>query len=518
MPSLTKTVVFTDLAGYTQKTATIGHEELQKLAEAHEKHVLEIFKPYGGQLVKSIGDSYMAVFDSATDGVKACLDLVQTTLPGMGMEFRASVATGDVQQLENDYFGNSDYFGEPVNLSARINSITPAREVWFADRTRRCMTQSDVAWETVGLHSFKGVPGKEEVFRAVAVNQCFIPVELKAVLDTDQSTIIRADERPKIPKEGLVILAGFTYGSPELESVLHMLSHLPQTDIWLLVYTIATAHRLEWEERGYRFLIGTPDAFKESVENALEAKKDFDANKTSTLTLDFSSLGDVSLEIIGVALPAVPLVNLIGAYSVDLLADGSWGYNKTRSLAEIHVTSKSVALTPFRPGMMINSVGVPTGEEVQLKQNSRFRMHEWVYRYLSHVGGLYKGLIIGNAALSQQFNVKDKIEMGRSPTGNGFELPDRGGSDRIRWLQSPQTEKAKAQGLTLDRTLIGRQHTLINIVRRDLVVVSPIHNRLPTFVIPKGKSKLERVTKEQVLKFGDILVVGTYVFGLKKMF
>ena len=159
----------------------------------------------------------------------------------------------------------------------------------------------------------------------------------------------------------------------------------------------------------------------------------------------------------------------------------------TMALAEVHVTPKSVALTPFRPGMMINSVGVPTGEEVHLKQNSRFRLHEWVYRYISHVGGLYKGLIIGNAALSQQFNVKDKIEMGRSPSGNGFELADRGGSDRIRWLQSPQTERQSLK-MTLDGTLIGRQHTMINIVRRDLVVVSPIHNRLPTFVIPKVKT------------------------------
>ncbi len=518
MPSLTKTVVFTDLAGYTQKTATISREELQQLAEAHEKHVLELFKPFGGQLVKSIGDSYMAVFDSATDGVRACLELVQTTLPGMGMEFRASVATGDVQELENDYFGNNDYFGEPVNLSARINSITPAGEVWFADRTRRCMTQSEVAWETVGLHAFKGVPGKEEVFRAVSPTQCFLPAELKAVIDSPECTIIRATEKPKIPREGLVILEGYAMGSPELESVLHMLSHLPQTDIWLVVYKIASAHRIEWEERGYRLLIGTSEGFNHSVEMALEAKKDFDANKTSTLTLDFSALGDVSLEVIGVALPAVPLVNLIGAYTMDLLADGSWGYNKTRSLGEVHVTAKGVTLTPFRPGMMINSVGVPTGEEVQLKQNSRFRMHEWVYRYLSHVGGLYRGLIIGNAAFSQQYNVKDKIEMGRSPNGKGFELIDRGGSDRIRWIQGPQTEKAKAQGLTLDRTLIGRQHTLINIVRKDLVVVSPIHNRLPTFVIPKGKSKVERVQKEQVLKFGDILIVGTYVFGLKKMY
>ena len=68
-----------------------------------------------------------------------------------------------MQQLENDYFGNSDYFGEPVNLSAGINSITPAKEVWFADRTRRCMTQSEVAWETVGLHSLK-VCREEEIF------------------------------------------------------------------------------------------------------------------------------------------------------------------------------------------------------------------------------------------------------------------------------------------------------------------------------------------------------------------
>ena len=90
------------------------------------------------------------------------------------------------------------------------------------------------------------------------------------------------------------------------------------------------SHRLEWEERGYRFLIGTNEGFLVAINNALEAK-DFDDNKTNTLTLDFSSLGDVSLEVIGVALPAVPLVNLIGAYSIDLLADGSWGYNKSRA-------------------------------------------------------------------------------------------------------------------------------------------------------------------------------------------
>lgn len=518
MPSYTKTVVFTDLAGYTQKTATISRDELQALAEAHEKHVLETFAPFGGQLVKSIGDSYMVVFNSATDGVRACVALVQTVLPGTDMQFRASVATGDVQELENDYFGNSDYFGEPVNLSARINSITPAGEVWFADRTRRCMTQSEVAWESVGMHTFKGVPGKEEVYRAVTPAQCFIPSELMSAIQNEECVVYTPVARPPIPKSGMVILSGFDLAGPELESQLHMLSHLPPQDVWLVTYTITTAQRLELEERGYRLLIGEATSVDRAIEMAVEAKRDFDQNQTSTLTLDFSALGDVSLEIIGVALPAVPLVNLIGAYTMDLLVDGSWGYNRSRSLAEIHVTGRDVTLTPFRPGLVVNSVGVPTGEEVLLKQNSRFRMHDWVFRYLTHVGGLYKGLILGEAAFSQQFNVKDEVEIGRNPNGVGFELADRGGSDRIRWIQGPQTEKAKAQRLTIDRTLIGRQHAKIKIVRKDLAVVSPLHTRLPTFVIPKGKSRLERVTKDQVLHFGDILVVGTHVLSLKKMF
>ena len=131
-------------------------------------------------------------------------------------------------------------------------------------------------------------------------------------------------------------------------------------------------------------MTGTQSAFVESVTKTVESKQHI-GKFNRTLTLDFGSLSDVSLGVIGVALPAVPLVNLIGAYSLDLLADGSWGYNRSRSLAEVNVTTRSVTLTPFRPGLMVNSVGVTTGEEVLLKQNSRFRMHDWVFRYLTHV-------------------------------------------------------------------------------------------------------------------------------------
>ena len=54
MASCTKTVVFTDLVGYTNLTATISREELEQLAQEHEEHTLRVFEPYGGELVTAI--------------------------------------------------------------------------------------------------------------------------------------------------------------------------------------------------------------------------------------------------------------------------------------------------------------------------------------------------------------------------------------------------------------------------------------------------------------------------------
>lgn len=520
MPSYTKTIVFTDLAGYTQKTATISREELQLLAEKHESHVRGLFTPYGGKLVKNIGDSYMVVFESATDAIKGCLELVQTTLPDTDMQFRASAATGDVQELQNEYFKTPDYFGEAVNLAARINSMTPAGEVWFANRTRVCMTQSEVAWESLGLRSFKGVPGKEECFRAVTPKQAFIPKELEADIKDQQYSVITPNKpiSQQAVYKRVIFLVGFAMASPELEAALNLLSSVVPSQIWFVNYTLTSSARYDLDEKGYRLLVAQPDAFEQSLQRTVIQLQQEPDEQTNSFALDFSTLGDISVELIGVALPTVPLVNLINSYSIDLLPDGTWGYNKSQAIAEIHVEAKGVSIKAFRPGMMVNAVGIPMGEVVALKQNSMFRIHDWSFRYLTNVGAIYKGIILGAGTLARQYNVGDDVEIGRAPNGIGFELEDRGGTDRIQWLSGPQTAKAIEQQLTLDRTLTGRQHTKLKITRKDLAVLSPLHARLPTFVIPKGRSTLEKVGKDQAFNIGDILVVGTNVLHLSKMF
>ena len=163
MATFTKTVVFTDIANYTLSTAKASREELIKLIEDHEIHTKQIFDPHGGVLVKNLGDSFMAIFDSATSAINACLEIVESTiqLGDQRLAIRASLATGDVEEIDNDYFG------EAVNLSARINSKTPSGEAWFANRTRLCLNQAEIPWEAVGSYEFKGIPDNIEVFRAV---------------------------------------------------------------------------------------------------------------------------------------------------------------------------------------------------------------------------------------------------------------------------------------------------------------------------------------------------------------
>ena len=127
----TRTVVFTDMEGYTRMMGRADREGQRNLLAMHQQFVEPVLTGRGGRIVKNIGDSFMALFDSATDAARACLDLIEAHVPAQGspVNFRASLATGDVEETENDAFG------ETVNLAARINAITPGGEVRFAPGT-----------------------------------------------------------------------------------------------------------------------------------------------------------------------------------------------------------------------------------------------------------------------------------------------------------------------------------------------------------------------------------------------
>ena len=507
MATYTKTVVFTDLANYTQSTSKADRNELRKLIAEHEEHTERLFTPYRGKIVKNLGDSFMALFDSATDALRACADLVNSKISvgGKDLMFRASAATGDVEEI------NGDYFGEAVNLSARINSKTPAGEAWFANRTRMCINQAEIPWEPVGSFDFKGIPEACDCFRAVHADQCIFPESVEAALKASKYILITAAdmnfETSEIKNDMYVLLSGFEIGSPDLRKLLSQLPPAtPPGQIWLQVTNIPSAERKSWTDMGRGLIVGSQDAMLNALNDAQKAEPA--SAGSQTVFMDLTGGGDVSLDLVGLALPSVPMASVIQGYSFDLLADGSWGFTQDNPLLRVEVNLSGIYLTTYSPEIFVNGRRLAPSAKENLRDGYLIRTPLGQIRYRG-LGGQYRGMLIGPPTYSMEVSAGERVELGREPNFPGFTLPDRGGLDRIQWAAGQRAAKARKAGLTLDRSMTGRHQAMFMAISTTDFSISPIHERIPTWLF--SNDKLERITRQCKAKFGDMLVIGTNV-------
>ncbi|HET6343613.1 MAG TPA: adenylate/guanylate cyclase domain-containing protein, partial [Myxococcota bacterium] len=125
-----------------------------------------VVRAYDGRVIKSIGDAYMIVFRSPTEAVK-CAAAVQdrlhqhnaTSSADQAIHIRIAMNIGEVRVHRNDVFG------EPVNIAARIESVTPADEIYLSKAVYLTMNRSDVPTEVVGDYELKGLPEPVTVYR-----------------------------------------------------------------------------------------------------------------------------------------------------------------------------------------------------------------------------------------------------------------------------------------------------------------------------------------------------------------
>lgn len=62
---------------------------------------------------------------------------------------------------------DNDVFGEPVNITARINSIAEAGEVCFTEAVYLAMNKMEGPSSEVGLLQLKGIAEKIPVYKVV---------------------------------------------------------------------------------------------------------------------------------------------------------------------------------------------------------------------------------------------------------------------------------------------------------------------------------------------------------------
>ena len=108
-------VGFADLSGFTALTQTLTPAELSTMLTEFGATVSDVVHADGGRVVKFLGDAVMWVSSNPERLAKAALDLVDhPRAREAGIQVRAGLGYGEILAINGDYFGNA------VNLAARL--------------------------------------------------------------------------------------------------------------------------------------------------------------------------------------------------------------------------------------------------------------------------------------------------------------------------------------------------------------------------------------------------------------
>ncbi len=166
----TVTVLFCDVTGSTALGERLDPEALRTLLARYFEHMSAIIGSHGGTVEKFIGDAVMAVFgvpqlheDDALRAVRAAIEM-RDALPGLGVEGRIGVATGEVVTGTKERLAT----GDTVNVAARLEQAAQPGEVLIGAETL-ALVRTAVEVEPVEPLSLKGKSRPVPAFRLLAV-------------------------------------------------------------------------------------------------------------------------------------------------------------------------------------------------------------------------------------------------------------------------------------------------------------------------------------------------------------
>jgi class 3 adenylate cyclase len=160
IPTRDNTLLFTDLSGSTAIYDRIGDPAAFELVSSHFEALARVVTRWAGVVVKTIGDAVMASFSRPADAVRAALEM-RDAVAGLSEPLRLKIGIHRGPALVVNVRDSIDYFGQTVNIAARVQSIAGAGEV--------CMTAAvhDDPEVRAQLARFGDVPCEDRTLRGV---------------------------------------------------------------------------------------------------------------------------------------------------------------------------------------------------------------------------------------------------------------------------------------------------------------------------------------------------------------
>ena len=168
------TFLFTDLKGSTALYERLGDLNAYALVRQHFALLDAVAHRHAGAIVKTIGDAVMAAFSRPVDAIAAAIDTLQEIGrfnrehggPAIILKIGAHCGPSIAVTLNE----NIDYFGQTVNIAARVQSFADAGEIcltealYTAPGVRELLATCDIVEFDAPL---RGVAGSARVYRLI---------------------------------------------------------------------------------------------------------------------------------------------------------------------------------------------------------------------------------------------------------------------------------------------------------------------------------------------------------------
>jgi class 3 adenylate cyclase len=154
-----RTIMFTDLVGYTSMMSRLGDDRAFALLREHNTIVRDALGRFGGREVKHTGDGVMASFDVADQAVRAAVEIragiagivvpeSEETSDRLGI--RIGMTSGEPLEEAGDLFGSV------VNLASRLCDLADSGEILLSERCREELSDDDIELESIGEVTIRG--------------------------------------------------------------------------------------------------------------------------------------------------------------------------------------------------------------------------------------------------------------------------------------------------------------------------------------------------------------------------
>lgn len=121
------TILFSDLKSSTEMYARQGDAPSYAAVREHFAFLSRVIARHEGGIVKTIGDAVMAVFTDPAQGVAAALDIQREMAEQDTLTVKLGLFAGGALAVNAN--GVLDYFGQAVNLAARVQSLSVGGDV-----------------------------------------------------------------------------------------------------------------------------------------------------------------------------------------------------------------------------------------------------------------------------------------------------------------------------------------------------------------------------------------------------